>query len=230
MIYLALGTLGLALAVLVLNDGESRIGGLEPDQFAGLAGGGTLLAVIAAGFWREFRGRIGANLRALLIWGALGGAIVVAYAYREQAREVGDRVMAELRPGSARVGPGGLVTIIRRADGDFRIRAAVNGRTQAFVFDTGASAVVLTAESAAGLGLTPKDGEFTVRVSTANGIAYTAPILLDSIAVGDITERRVPAFVSRPGALTTNLLGMSFLSRLSSYEVRGDKLILRGAP
>ena len=34
--------------------------------------------------------------------------------------------------------------------------------------------------------------------------------------------------VSRPGALSDNLLGQSFLSRLPSYEVRGDWLILQG--
>ena len=29
---------------------------------------------------------------------------------------------------------------------------------------------------------------------------------------------------------TTNLLGMSFLNRLESWEVRGDKLVLRAYP
>jgi aspartyl protease family protein len=37
----------------------------------------------------------------------------------------------------------------------------------------------------------------------------------------------VPALVSRPGALRENLLGMTFLDRLASFEVRGDRLILR---
>jgi len=53
-------------------------------------------------------------------------------------------------------------------------------------------------------------------------------VVLDSLAVGTITERRVPALVARPGALHDNLLGMTFLNRLASYEVRGNRLILRG--
>lgn len=230
MMLVALIVLGIALAVLILTDGASQIGGLEPEQFAGLASTGALLAVIAAGFWHQFRHRMGDNLRALLIWAGLGLLCVAGYSYRDQAREIASRVVGELRPGTAALGPGGTVTITRRSSGDFSVRAEVNGQAQAFVFDTGASAVVLTAENAAALGIRPAEAEFNVRVSTANGIALTAPILIDSLIIGTITERRVSAMVSRPGALSGNLLGMSFLSRLASFEVRGDKLILRGTP
>jgi len=34
--------------------------------------------------------------------------------------------------------------------------------------------------------------------------------------------------VTKPGVLRENLLGMSFLERLASYEVRQNRLILRG--
>ncbi|WP_336486239.1 retropepsin-like aspartic protease family protein [Methylobacterium nigriterrae] len=229
MIYLGLIALGLVLVVLVATDGTSRIGGvIEPDQLAGLAWGGTILALVVAGFWRQFRGGMGENLRALLIWALLGLACVVAYSYRDQFQGVGARVMGELRPGTASIGPGGAVTITRRRDGPFAVDAEVNGRGQSFTFDTGASAVVLTAENAAALGIRPNERDFTTRVATANGVTYAAPIYLDSIRIGPITERRVPAMVSRPGDLSDNLLGQTFLSRLPSYEVRGDRLILQG--
>lgn len=228
MMYIGLIFLAAVLAVLIVTDGSDSIGGIvEPDQFANLAWAGTILALVAAGFWHQFRDRVGENLRALLIWLLLGAVVVAAYAYRDQAGEIGGRLMGELRPGQAVTGPGGEVTITRRSDGDFLVRAEVNGRTERFAFDTGASAVVLTAESAAALGIKPAAEDFNTRVSTANGVALAAPILLDSITIGPITERRVPALVSRPGAMSTNLLGMSFLSRLPSYEVRGDRLILR---
>jgi aspartyl protease family protein len=45
--------------------------------------------------------------------------------------------------------------------------------------------------------------------------------------VGSITERNIPALIARTGVLHANLLGMSFLERLGSYEVRGNRLILR---
>ncbi|SFG58971.1 retropepsin-like aspartic protease family protein [Methylobacterium gossipiicola] len=224
---LALAALGLILAVLVFSHDDRTVIGVESDQLASLAMSGTLLAVIVAGFWHQFRGNLGANLRAALIWGALGLALVAGYAYRDEARSVGARLIGAVRPGSAVVGADGSVTITRRADGDFHVRAEVNGQPHGFQFDTGASSVVLTAETAAALGIRPAASEFGVRVSTANGTTLAAPVLLDSVRVGSIVERRVPALVSRPGALRDNLLGMTFLDRLSGFEVRGDRLILR---
>jgi aspartyl protease family protein len=227
MILVGLLILGGALAVLLLSDDTQRIAGMEPDQFAQLAMSAGLLAVVAAGFWHQFRSRMSANLTALLLWGALGAALVAGYAYRDDARIIGDRMLGALRPGSAVTASDGTVTITRRSDGNFHVQAEVNGQPQGFQFDTGASSVVLTAESAAALGIRPAESEFSVRVSTANGVTVAAPAFLESLRVGGIVERRVPALVSRPGALRENLLGMSFLDRLASFEVRGDRLVLR---
>jgi aspartyl protease family protein len=55
-------------------------------------------------------------------------------------------------------------------------------------------------------------------------------VTLDRLAVGKVTEREVPALVAQRGQLKSNLLGMSFLNRLESWEVRGDRLRLRGQP
>ncbi|TXM88333.1 TIGR02281 family clan AA aspartic protease [Methylobacterium sp. WL116] len=228
MTIIALIAIGLVVAVLVATDGGRIAGAIEPDQLAGLAWGAGILALVVAGFWRQFAGAPGKNLQALLLWCGLGLACIVGYVYREPLQEVGARVTGALRPGSPTIGPGGTVTITRRSDGAFLVEAQVDGRSQSFAFDTGASAVVLTAENAAALGLHPEPGAFTVRVATANGIAYAAPTTLDALAIGPITERRVPALVAKPGALDGNLLGQSFLTRLAGYEVRGDRLILRG--
>ena len=227
MIYLGLAAIALVMAVLVLSDGSDSIGGvIEPDHLAALATTGGVLILVVAGYWRSFTAALGPNLRALVAWALIGLALVVGYSYRDRIQGVGARVLGDLRPGSAVPGAGGSVTITRRADGDFRVDAEVNGRVQPFLFDTGASSVVLTAENAAALGLTPTPAEFTARVSTANGLAYAAPIQLDSLRIGTITERRVNAMVARPGSLAGNLLGQTFLTRLSAYEVRGDRLIL----
>ncbi|HEX2725105.1 MAG TPA: TIGR02281 family clan AA aspartic protease, partial [Beijerinckiaceae bacterium] len=77
-------------------------------------------------------------------------------------------------------------------------------------------------------GTRPCSTAATPPVATANGRTMAAPVTLDSISVGSITERRVRALVARPGVLRENLLGMTFLERLASYEVRGNRLILRG--
>jgi aspartyl protease family protein len=40
----------------------------------------------------------------------------------------------------------------------------------------------------------------------------------------------VPALVAQPGQLKNSLLGMTFLNRLESWEVRGNRLSMRGIP
>jgi len=69
---------------------------------------------------------------------------------------------------------------------------------------------------------------YDVTVDTANGRARAASVTLDRVTVGSIVERAVPALVAQPGQLRTSLLGMSFLTRLERWEVRGERLVLRG--
>ena len=68
---------------------------------------------------------------------------------------------------------------------------------------------------------------YSVTVETANGRARAAPVTLDRVVVGAIVERSVPALVTQPGQLRVSLLGMSFLNRLDSWEVRNDRLRMR---
>jgi aspartyl protease family protein len=69
-----------------------------------------------------------------------------------------------------------------------------------------------------------------VSVDTANGRARAAPVTLERVSIGGITERSVPALIAQPGQLRASLLGMSFLNRLESWQVRGDRLLLRSYP
>ncbi|MGY2047050.1 retropepsin-like aspartic protease family protein [Methylobacterium sp. JK268] len=228
------GALGVALllvaaAIAAATLAEGPLAGFAPREIAaGLAVGAALL-VLLGGLVRQFRAGFGEGVAALLVWVALGAGGASLYRWRDEAREWAFRLFGELAAGEPVVIPGGEVVVARRADGGFSVRAKVNGRDQLFAFDTGASAVVLTAESAAAIGLHPRPDAFVVTVQTANGAAAAAPVVLDSIAVGPIREQRVPALVTRPGSLSVNLLGMTFLERLASYEVRGSRLILRGA-
>jgi aspartyl protease family protein len=88
----------------------------------------------------------------------------------------------------------------------------------------------LTQEAAKAAGLPIEVLNYTVNVDTANGRTRAAVVTLDRVAVGGLTERSVPALVAQPGQLKNNLLGMSFLNRLQSWEVRGDRLQMRGTP
>jgi len=176
-----------------------------------------------------FRDRFAKALEAMAFWSLVGLLLVVAYSYRLELREVADRVVAELLPGHV-AGHGRNVEVVRGRAGDFALAVHINGAKVPMVLDTGATSVVLTQEAARAAGLPLEVLNYSVNVETANGRTRAAAVTLDRLAVGGLTERAVPALVAQPGQLKSNLLGMTFLNRLDSWEVRGDKLRLRGTP
>ena len=123
-------------------------------------------------------------------------------------------------------GFGGEVRLKSDPRGHFVFDASINGRTATLMADTGATIVVLTYEDARKVGLSPQRLDFSAQVKTANGIARVAPVMLDRVRVGDITVRNVQAAVAERDALSVNLLGMSFLGRLSRFEMSGGDLVL----
>jgi aspartyl protease family protein len=104
----------------------------------------------------------------------------------------------------------------------------VNHQPISMLFDTGASWVTLRAEDAARLGIDLGALRFSIQSRTANGVAAMAPVTIDTMSVGQITVRNVPAVVARPGTLEENLLGQSFLARLRDYSVASDRVIFHG--
>lgn len=123
-------------------------------------------------------------------------------------------------PGSPR-----NVVLKRGNGGHFWTEARVDGRRIEFVVDTGASAIALRESEAARLGMRPAQRDYTVKVSTANGISLAAPVLLRRVEIGDIVVRDVPALVHPDNALSVNLLGMTFLSKVRWTHERG-RLVL----
>ncbi len=111
-----------------------------------------------------------------------------------------------------------------------RLHAKINGVKTSMVIDTGATSVVLTYETARAAGLPLELLNYDVDVETAGGHARAARLTIDRLAVGKLVERSVPALVVPRGQMKTNLLGMSFLNRLESWEVRADRLMLHGYP
>jgi aspartyl protease family protein len=171
-------------------------------------------------------------LQEALLWSAvaLGGfALIYFFDDLKAAFGPGGGAPAVAERGLAKPAPAGFAGEVRlKADarGHFMFPAEINGRAADFMADTGATLVVLTYEDTARLGLSPQRLDFTGRAQTANGTARVAPVTLDRVHVEDITIRNVPAVVAEKGALATNLLGMSFLSRLRGFQMRGSELIL----
>lgn len=119
------------------------------------------------------------------------------------------------------------VTAISAGDrGQFSVSALVNGVHVEMMADTGATLVVLTAEDAERIGIDLEWLEFNAPILTANGRAMTARMVLDNINIGGIEVSNVNALITQPGLLTHSLLGMSYLSKLTKFEIKGDQLVL----
>jgi aspartyl protease family protein len=218
----------IAAGLLVFFYGDRPILGLPPEEFARAASLGAIALLVLGSLFGNMRAGWREGLRSLAVWLALFAALVGAHAYRFDIEEAGRRVLAEIAPEQTVEASGGEVTISRRLDGTFVLPGKANGRAVRFIFDTGANVVVLNAETATALGFAPEALDYSVMVATANGRTMAAPLTLDTVTIGTIEERRVRALVAKPGTLQENLLGLSFLDRLHSYEVRRNRLILRG--
>jgi aspartyl protease family protein len=166
-------------------------------------------------------------LLVLLMLAVTAGA-VVAYGDPERIARASDTVSELLRKQTAT--PTRAVEIARGQSGEFALQAKINGVKAPMVIDTGATSVVLTYETAKAAGLPLELLEYDVDVETAGGRTKAARLTLDRLAIGKLVERSVPALVVPHGQMKTNLLGMSFLDRLESWEVHPDKLMLHGYP
>ena len=220
--------LGLGLLILVARHDRETIAGLGLDDFSALVIKIALLMFLGGAALALFRHRLSAAIEAIVFWLLIGLVLAAGYTYRHELQQVGDRIMAEVMPGRPAT-RGRTVEFTRGRGGEFPIVASINGARTSMILDTGASSVVLTQEAAKAAGLPLEILSYSVVVETANGRTRAAPVTLDRLAVGGIVERAVPALVAQPG-LKSNLLGMSFLNRLEGWDVRGDKLTLRGYP
>lgn len=216
-------TIGIALAISADAGALIGLSQHETGRMIPLLVIGTLIGAAVIG-----RGqRWGEVARNMAIWAAIAGVLMVGYAYRFELSNIGQRIAGELQPGVALVDPEtGTVRITRAASGGFHVNAQINGADIPMIFDTGASAVVLSAGDAARAGIDTDALRFTIPVQTANGTGSAAPVRLDEMTIGNITRRDVRAFVMREDALNMSLLGMTFLETLSRYSVSRNALEL----
>ena len=117
------------------------------------------------------------------------------------------------------------VTLNSDGRGHFQVEARVDGRSIDFLVDTGASSIALRESSAAKLGIHPSARDYSVKMQTANGVGKAARVQLNRVEVNGITVRDVEALVVPDESLSTNLLGMTFLSRVKWTHDRG-RLVL----
>jgi aspartyl protease family protein len=184
------------------------------------------LALLASGLVFARRMRFGEVARNVAIWGAIAGVAILGYSFRDEGVAAFQRVRGELIPAMAVPAGDHAMTVSASDDGGFYVMGQVNGATVRFAIDTGANGVLLSPADAARAGVDVDTLKFASPTETANGVGFTAPVTLDSLDVGgQMRLANVPASVNK-APMTTSLLGMAFLRRLDSFEVKGDQLTL----
>jgi aspartyl protease family protein len=121
---------------------------------------------------------------------------------------------------------GRSLAISRDGRGHFQTEGRIEGQRIGFMVDTGASVVALNETSAARFGLRPSRSEYNATVSTANGTIKAARTRIAMLDVGGLIVRDVDAMVLPDAALSENLLGLSFLSRLKRFEYANGQMVL----
>ena len=188
------------------------------DQFGALAYLLLLGGVIAAWHFVANRRDMGRMAQQAAIWIFIFlGAIVVAGLWSD----IRDTVL----PRQAVMQDGARVVVPMQQDGHFYLTLEVNGTPVRFVVDTGATEMVLSAGDAARVGMSPQELVFSGRAFTANGPVETAPVRLDTVALGPVTDEGVRAVVNS-GELGESLLGMSYLRRFDRIEISGGQMLL----
>lgn len=226
MIFIGVALLVAAGLALMISADAGSLVGLTPQQTGQLVPLVIILIVIAGGMFSRRR-RFAELFGGLVLWVGIFGVAIVGYTLRDDIQGLAGRVFGELAPGIAVVDANaGTATFRRGMGGHFEVRANINGASVPLIFDTGASAVVLTAEDARKAGIDTDALRYTVSVSTANGKGKAAAVKLDNINVGGIERQGVRAFVAEEDALDTSLLGMTFLETLKRYAVSSNSLEL----
>jgi aspartyl protease family protein len=112
-------------------------------------------------------------------------------------------------------------------DGHFYAKAEINGSNITVVVDTGASAVALPYGDADRAGLHPRNLNYNIPVSTANGVIKAAEVTLRKVEINGVKVNDVRGLVMPEGALGVTLLGMSYLSRLQGFSIEDGVLKLK---
>lgn len=121
---------------------------------------------------------------------------------------------------------GGETHIPLGPDGHFWVRAKVNGVPANFLVDTGATLTTLNADTAREVRLEGRSGGIPVMMQTANGPVAAEIGTIGELSFGSVTARGLDAAIA-PNIGPANVLGMNLLSRLKSWRVENNVMILQ---
>lgn len=181
-----------------------------------------LMLVLVASSLVGMRISAGKAMKFGLAWVAVFGTVFALFAFRHEFGLLGARLKGEVTGSAEPVVSGATVRVPMRDDGHFWVDAKVNGQPVRFLIDSGATTTTLAASIAERAGLEPgMRGEV---VSTANGTVFMPKVRAGMVEIGPI--RRGDFAVNINPNDGTSVLGMNFLSTLSSWGVQGNMLVM----
>jgi aspartyl protease family protein len=181
-----------------------------------------LLIVLVASSLIGMRLSAGRALRMMLAWVAIFGAGFALFAFRGEFGALGSRLASEATGSSPAVVSGDTIRIRQRDDGHFWVDAKLNGRDVRFLVDSGATITTVSRDVAEAARI--ETGMRADIVNTANGTVTMPKGRASLLEIGSIRRTDFPVNVNP--ASDTNVLGMNFLSSLSSWGVQGNTLVL----
>ena len=191
---------------------------MSGDQIGSLAYLVLLGVVIAGWHLVANRRQLGKLAQQAAIWIFIFLGAIVAVGLWSDIRDT-------VAPRQAVMQDGAQIVVPMQPDGHFYLLLEVNGTPVRFVVDTGATEMVLSAEDATRVGLKPEALVFSGRAFTANGMVETAPVRLETVALGGVVDQGLRAVVNS-GDLGESLLGMSYLRRFDRIEISGGQMVL----
>lgn len=185
---------------------------------------GALVLVVSA---LSVRGiGLGVFVRTLLGWAAIVLVVLLAVGHRYELAAAWSSLSTRLGIEDQRV-EGDTVRIRMSPDGHFWARVSLNGVERRMLIDSGATITAISERTAKAADIQAADGLPAI-IETANGSVAARRARIGTITLGPLRMQDVGVVVSQNfGEL--DVLGMNFLSRLHSWRVEGNVLILEPA-
>ncbi|HEX8655034.1 MAG TPA: TIGR02281 family clan AA aspartic protease [Allosphingosinicella sp.] len=184
---------------------------------------GVLVLVASALFVRRIP--MGQGVKMLAAWVLIFAAAFVIFTMKDDFVALWERVVLEARGGVVQEQHGEELRVRRSGDGHFWVDAELNGEPVRFLIDSGATTTSISRDVARRAGIEPSSA-FPAMVRTANGVVAVQRGQAGRLKVGTIERRDVAVHISEAFG-DMNVIGMNFLSSLSSWSVEGRILILR---
>ena len=168
------------------------------------------------------------GMKYAFVWLGLLTIFAIGYSYRYDLKSVTSKLYGNLIPSESIQNSEQSVSIHANQQGHFMVGAIVNGQDVLFLVDTGATSITLTHNDAERLNIDMNNLNYNIITNTANGQVFSAPTKLEYIQIGDIVIKNIHASVTKADRLDISLLGMNFLKRLKSYEVKEGTMTFIG--